>query len=100
MDAVFKENNVIIAHCLTENGGAGNQFSQGKNIYQRIIDVVNSNVTLSCSTIKNGDVFRETNYTTLRKNYFGPVGIILRNTTVIYANNVDSGTYVHTHGSR
>jgi hypothetical protein len=95
MDSIFQKHNVIIAHCLTNNGGAGNTFSTGKDIYQRIDDVLSAQVELSCSTIKVTDTIRGG-----VNNFFGPVGIILKQTRVTYANADDGGTNVHLFGKR
>lgn len=94
MDSIFQKHSVVIAHCLTNNGGAGNTFSTGKNIYQRIDDVIAHQLELSCSTIKTNDTLLGQN------NFFGPVGIILRATNVTYANPGDGGTNVDRFGTR
>lgn len=65
MDNVFKNQDVIFAHCLTQNGGAGNPFSNGKDLYQRISDTINNRPEISCSTIKAGDTLKYLEITSL-----------------------------------
>jgi len=96
MDEIFSKHNVIIAHCLTANGGAGNPFSTGKNIYERIDNVIAGQLELSCSTISEKDTLRYLHQT----NFFGPVGIILKATNVTYVNSHDGGTIVLQSGTR
>lgn len=94
MDQIFSRHNVIIAHCLTKEGGAGNTFSTSKSIYQRIDDVLTGQLELSCSTISKGDTLKN------KSNFFGPVGIILKDTNVTFASPIDSGTGVASYGKR
>ncbi len=96
MDKVFKGQNVFLAHCLTQNGGAGNIFSKGKDIYQRISDTINNTPEISCSTIKSGDTLRHLKAT----NFFGPIGIILKNANITFASPQDHGTMVLKDGKR
>ena len=96
MDNVFKSNDVFLAHCLTQNGGAGNAFSKDRNLYQRLSDTINNKPEISCSTIKQGDTLEYLKIT----NFFGPVGLILTNTNITFASSVDSGTSVLINGKR
>ncbi len=96
MDSIFKNQDVIFAHCLTQNGGAGNPLSIGKDLYQRMEYVINNKPEISCSTIKEGDtiIYQQ------RTNLFGPVGIILKNINVTFASPTDCGTSVDKNGKR
>lgn len=96
MDNIFLKQNVVLAHCLTQNGGAGNIFSAGKNLFQRIFDVVRNKPEISCSTIKKGDTLEYTK----RTNFFGPVGLILNKTNLTFVSPSDSGTGVLKNGNR
>jgi hypothetical protein len=96
MDSIFKIQDVIFAHCLTQNGGAGNPFSIGKDLYQRMEDVISNKPEISCSTIKIDDTIIYLR----RKNLFGPVGIILKNINVTFASPTDCGTGVDENGKR
>lgn len=87
MDSIFKKHGVILAHCLTKFGGAGNEYSIDKNIFERIILAVNEQLELSVSTIKSGDTYTQ-------NNFFGPVGLILKNSVITYADSSDEGTMV------
>ena len=99
-NSIFKKCDVIFAHCLRNLGGAGNVYSTEKNIYQRINDVFNKDLELSCSTIKSGDIFIQGPLETTHLNYFGPVGIVLCNANITYANPGDGGTMVPLYGKR
>lgn len=96
MDSVFKNQDVIFAHCLTQNGGAGNSFSNGKDLYQRIYDTINNKPEISCSTIKTGDTLKYLEIT----NFFGPVGLILNNVKITFASPTDCGTRILENGKR
>lgn len=96
MDSIFKKENVIFAHCLTQNGGAGNIFSNGKDLYQRISDTITNKPEISCSTIKPGDTLKHLEIT----NFFGPVGLILNNVKITFASPTDCGTRVLENGKR
>jgi len=96
VDPIFKRNNVILIHCVTREGGAGNKYSTGKSIYERINNVINKNFELSTSTIKHGDCI----YQGDRNNLFGPVGIILKNSRITFASQNDAGTWVIEKGKR
>lgn len=86
MDNVLKTHEVFLAHCITREGGAGNEFSTGKTVYERIKYVIEEKPEISCSTISKGDK--------CSKNYFGPVGIILKNVQISFASPIDAGTRV------
>jgi len=96
MDSILKNQDVIFAHCLTQNGGAGNPFSNGKDLYQRISDTINNKPEISCSTIKSGDTLKYLKIT----NFFGPVGLILNNVKITFASPTDCGTSVLESGKR
>ena len=89
-NSIFYKYDVFLAHCLTKLGGAGNTNSNNKNIYERINHTVKTQSDISCSTIKHGDTLEYLQVA----NFFGPVGLILNNVIVYYANEKDAGTYV------
>lgn len=95
MNDILIETKSILVHCFTANGGAGNAFSTGKNIYERISNSINEDYEISASSIKEGDGIGNG-----KNNLFGPVAIILSDGEITYANEIDAGTYVTEIGKR
>jgi len=89
-------NSAYLVHCISQNGGAGNAFIQGKGIYERFRICILEKPEISCSTIQEGDtiIYRG------RTNFFAPCGIIVKPGIITYATHKDSGTGVVTYGFR
>jgi hypothetical protein len=93
---VLINNSAYLVHCISQNGGAGNAFVQGKGIYERFKICISEKPEISCSTIQVGDtiIYRG------RTNFFAPCGIIVKPGIITYATHKDSGTGVEIYGSR
>lgn len=95
MNDIFIATNSILVHSFTELGGAGNSFSTGLSIYERIDNAITKNFEISASSIKEGDgMFAE------KRNLFGSLSIILTDGKITYANETDGGTFVLEQGKR
>jgi hypothetical protein len=96
MKDVLIDKSAFLAHCFLEEGGNGNTFSAGRNLFERIDDCFNNKLELPCSTIHKGDTLIYLG----RTNFFGPVGIILEPGIITYASSVDGGTSVDKYSER
>lgn len=95
MNDILIETNSLLVHSINTLGGAGNNFNNEKNIYDRIDDSINRNFEISASSIKEGD-----GISTDKRNLFGPLSIILSDGEITYANEIDGGTFVLELGKR
>lgn len=93
---VLRTNSVFLVHCITQNGGAGNVFVQGKTLYERFEICYRDKPELSCSTIQKGDTIQYLR----RNNFFGPCGLIIIPGIISFATHQDSGTHVEEYGLR
>ena len=93
---VLRANSVFLVHGITQNGGAGNVFVQGKTLYERFEICYRDKPELSCSTILKGDTIQYLR----RNNFFGPCGLIIIPGIISFATHQDSGTHVEEYGLR
>jgi len=93
---ILINNSAYLVHCISQNGGAGNAFVQGKGIYERFKICISEKPEISCSTIQDGDTIIYHG----RSNFFAPCGIIVKPGIITYATHKDSGTGVETYGFR
>lgn len=91
---VLISQNAILAHCVANYYGAGNQ-DVPDTIYDRIRACFKNDIELACSTIVKGDYVAENH-----NNYFGPIGLIIVPGEITHATSRDAGSWLDKRTSR